>query len=46
MTTQPMLGDVSYFRFNTAPGDGTVSPDGHPQLVLGVCSSRSLLPLK
>eukprot|EP00802_Teleaulax_amphioxeia_P010123 Tamp_10148.p2 GENE.Tamp_10148~~Tamp_10148.p2 ORF type:complete len:242 (+),score=56.43 Tamp_10148:684-1409(+) len=36
MTTQPMLGDVSYFRFNTAPGDGTVSPDGHPQLVLGV----------
>ena len=36
MTSKPSLGDTSYFRFNTAPGDGTISPDGFPHLVLGV----------
>ena len=38
MTSKPALGDTSYFRFNTAPGDGTISPDGFPQLVLGVAT--------
>jgi len=29
------LGDTSYFGFNTASGDGTISPDGHPHFVVG-----------
>ena len=36
MSTAPSMGDVPFFRFNTAPGDGTVSPDRHPHLVLGI----------
>lgn len=38
MTSKPSLGDTSYFRFNTAPSDGTLSPDGHPHLVIGVAT--------
>jgi len=35
VSTQPTLGDKSYFGFNTASGDGTISPDGHPHFVVG-----------
>lgn len=38
MTSKPSLGNTSYFRFNTASGDGTVSPDGHPHLAIGVAT--------
>jgi hypothetical protein len=38
MTSKPSLGNTSYFRFNTASGDGTLSPDGHPHLAIGVAT--------